>query len=133
MKAIYINDIDQRPYLVEKDKGRDTLSFLQELVEGLIESVNLTSKTDIWVNEEGLFRSDFATNTFASLLAGQGRHLVGPAVMTGVTSDGETVSVDEMFVSMTTDTYGDKTYTVEEVVAIRQSQVSHLRAQGELV
>jgi hypothetical protein len=133
MKAIYINDIDQRPYLVEKEEGRTTLSFLQDLVEGLIESVSLTSRTDLWVNEEGLFRSDFTLNTFASLLAGKGYNLVGPAVMTGVTSDGETVDIDQMFVEMTTDTYGDKTYTVEEVLTIRHDQVDQLRAQGELV
>lgn len=133
MKAIYINDIDQRPYLVEKEEGRTTLSFLQDLVEGLIESVSLNSRSDLWVNEEGLFRSDFTLNTFASLLAGEGYNLVGPAVLTGVTPNGETVQVDNYFINATTDTYGDKTYTVEEVVTIRHNQVDALRAQGELV
>ena len=133
MKAIYINDIDQRPYLVEKEEGRTTLSFLQDLVEGLIESVSLTRKTDIWVNEEGLFRNDFVLNEFASLLAGQGHHLVGPAVLTGVTPNGETTEVDNTFLAMTTETYGPKTYTVEEVVSIRHNQVDELRRRGEMV
>lgn len=132
MKAIYINDIDQRPYLVEKEEGRTTLSFLQDLVEGYIESVSLTRKTDLWLNEEGLYRSDFTLNTFASLLAGEGYKLVGPAVLTGVTPGGETVQVDDYFINATTEAWGDKTYTVEEVVTIRQNQVDELRERGEL-
>ena len=132
MKAIYINDLDQRPYIVEKEEGRTTLSFLQDLVEGYIESVSLTRKTDLWLNEEGLHRSDFTLNTFATLLAGEGYRLVGPAVLTGVTPEGETVEVDDYFIKATTEAWGTKTYTVEEVVTIRQNQVDELRARGEL-
>lgn len=133
MKAIYINDIDQHPYLVEKEDGRDTLSFLQDLVEGYVEAVSLSNKTDIWVNEEGLYRSDFTLNTFASLLAGEGYNLVGPAVMTGVTSNGETTGVSDLFVEMVTEVHGPKTYSAEEVVTIRHHQVDELRKRGEMV
>lgn len=128
MQVIYINDIDMKPYIVEMEEGRDTLSFLQEMVEGLIESVSLDSKTDLWLNEEGLFRDDFFHNEFASFLA-QGTHLRGPAVMTGIDA-GRTVGIDIDFIMMTSLVSDSNVYTASEVVAIRQAQLQEMRAKG---
>lgn len=128
MKVIFLNDIDLRPYVVEKEEGRDTLSFLQELVDGLIESVSLENETDIWVNEEGLYRPDFLTNHFASFLANT--RLVGPAVLTGVTKGGKTVAPGEYFIKTTYLNYGPETYTASEMVALRAKQLDEIREQG---
>jgi hypothetical protein len=127
MKVIYINDLTSHRYLVEKPEGQDTLSFLQSLVEGLIESVSLTPDTDVWVNEEGLFRNDFVSNIGASLLAG--RTLVGPAVLTGH-QNGETVGFPERYWDTS---HLQQTYTAEEVIAIRKQVADALIKRGELV
>lgn len=128
MKVVFLNDIDLRPYVVEKEEGRDTLSFLQELVDGLVESVSVEQGTDIWVNEEGLSRPDFLTNHFASFLAHT--RLVGPAVLTGVTKGGETVAPDKYFIKTTHLTHGPETYTASEIIALRSRQLDEMREQG---
>lgn len=127
MKVIYINDLTSHRYLVEKPEGQDTLSFLQSLVEGLIECVSLTPDTDVWVNEEGLFRNDFVSNIGVSLLAG--RTLVGPAVLTGQ-QNGETVSFPDRYWDTS---HFQQTYTAEEVIAIRKQVADALIKRGELV
>lgn len=136
MKVIYLNDLDGLPYVVEKPEGQDTLPFLQALVEGLIECVSINSSTDVWVNEEGLYRNDFAVNGMATGLArnftGHNYTLVGPAVVAGVTPNGETKSVGSNLLRTIIALHGDETYTVEAVLAIRQEQVEELRLQGAL-
>lgn len=129
MKVIYINDIDMKPYVVEKEEGQTTLALLQELVEGLVEVVSADPGTDLWVNEEGLFRGDFLPNHFASYIT-DGRHLVGPAVLAGVNKKGETISVPTYFTKATWATHGEITYKASEVVAIRAKQLEEMREQG---
>lgn len=101
MKAIYISDLpgDDVPVhvvidMTEAINSRGTLKFLQALTEGLIECVQLDTSVDMWVNEEGLFRPDFVTNSSASRLAirmtGHPYVLRGPAVITRQVN-GETV------------------------------------------
>lgn len=128
MKVIFLNDIDLRPYVVEKEEGRDSLSFLQELVDGLVESVSAEPGIDIWVNEEGLYRPDFFTNHFASFLAGT--RLVGPGVLTGVSKGGETIAIPNYYVKATHDTHGPEVYTATEIMALRAKQLDEMRAQG---
>ena len=127
MKVIYINDLNKRPYLVEKAEGQDTLSFLQTMVDGLIESVAIDSDTDLWVNEEGLFRDDFVMNIVASTASG--RPLVGPAVLTGQ-RNGETVSVPETYLDLAN---FEETFTADEVATIRRKMAETLIAEGTLV
>jgi hypothetical protein len=81
-------------YLVES--GESTLDTLQTLVDGLIECVtadkrSLGFEADVWVNEEGLFRQDFAINLVASFLTG--RQLVGPAVLARSSKEGKTLGL----------------------------------------
>lgn len=76
--------------------GDNTLNTLQTLVEGWVECVNADKRSlgfeaDVWVNEEGLFRQDFAINLVASFLTG--RQLVGPAVLARSNSNGETIGL----------------------------------------
>ena len=80
----------------------DTLETLQRLVDGLVELVTVplapaaaatraARSLDIWVNEEGIRRSDFCVNDHVVAMAqirGLGP-LVGPAVLT-VSADGDT-------------------------------------------
>lgn len=80
------------------DPTKDTLSDLQSLVGGLIECVASTRNRmgfacDVWVNEEGLFREDFAINLVASYLTG--RQLVGPAVICTSDANGYTHGLSE--------------------------------------
>jgi len=133
MLALYLNDLDNKIYIVEGGEGRSTLSLLQDLVEGLVECVSLDTDTDLWVNEEGLYRSDFRLNGRASFLAGDEYHLVGPAVMTGVTSEGETISIHQDFLNLVISELGEKVYSVEDVLTIRHDQVDALRSQGVMV
>jgi hypothetical protein len=123
MKAIYLNDLDGKSYVVQSKQGQSTLDFLQGLVEGLIECVSLDRNTDLWVNEEGLFREDFSLNLRASKLAGDGYALVGPAVIAGIDYDkGETIEVGSEFLRVTL-AGNPNIYSVEEIVALRASQL----------
>lgn len=127
MKVIYINDLNRRPYLVEKSESEDTLTFLQTLVGGLIECVSIDRETDLWVNEEGLFQNDFVTNIVASSLGN--RPLVGPAVLTGQ-KNGATTSVPEQYLDLAN---FEETFTANEVATIRQKMAQALVEAGKLV
>lgn len=106
LRVIYIDDRpDKEPVVVEQRPGQDRLDFLQALVQGLIECVSLNDTTDLWVNEEGLYRNDFTVNKTATLVArmrtGHRYTLVGPAFMTGTDGRGNTTSVtDELIAEM---------------------------------
>jgi hypothetical protein len=129
MKVIYLNDIDLRPYVVEKEEGQSTLALLQELVEGLVESVSVEKGIDLWVNEEGLFRQDFLPNYFAMEIT-TGLHLVGPAVLSGVNKRGDTTSITDYYTEVVWATYGKSVYNSSEVVAIRAKQLEEIREKG---
>ena len=93
MEFLLIRD-NGMAYLVESDDN--TLSTLQTLVDGLIECVNADKRSlgfeaDVWVNEEGLFRQDFAINLVASFITG--RQLVGPVVLARSNSNGATLGL----------------------------------------
>lgn len=101
-------------YLVINDNGdafrvtptnADTYADLSALVDGYIEAVSLPGGVVAWVNEEGLFRQDFALNLVGSLIAlqwtGYAHKLVGPVVFAGekATSSGNiTVPCPEGFI-----------------------------------
>ncbi len=82
-------------YLVINDNGDafrvvptdDTYRDLSTLVDGYIERVSLPGGVDVWLNEEGLMREDFAGNLVASMITrewtGHTYTLVGPAVFAG--------------------------------------------------
>lgn len=128
MKAIYLNDLDGKSYVVESKQGQSSLDFLQSLVDGLIECVSLDSHVDLWVNEEGLFREDFSLNVRASRLAGHGYNLVGPAVMTGQ-KNGETIEIGGEYIRAVLSS--DPTvYSVEAIHAIRADQLDEMRGLG---
>jgi hypothetical protein len=121
--------IEPTGYALVTDTGTDTLATLQLLVDGLVECVTPNPKVlgftaDVWVNEEGLYRSDFSINLLASYLTG--RQLVGPAVLARSTSHGRTVGLTERHLErLTADSlfldYNDgKNWTAEEVVARRE-------------
>jgi hypothetical protein len=78
--------------IVRQEPHETSLSCLQTLVGGLIQIVP-TSKiaADVWVNEEGLFIRQFGINLVASYITG--RQLVGPAVFTSSTKDGDTIGL----------------------------------------
>jgi len=72
--------------------GDNTLHTLQTLVEGLVDLVAFQIEGnyfDLWVNDEGLYRPNFSLNFAATMFAGRG--LVGPAVITRSSDDGETL------------------------------------------
>jgi hypothetical protein len=125
MQVIYINDLDGSPYIVQKPEGQKSLAFLQSLVQGLIESVQLAEGLDLWVNEEGLFRSDFSVNEFATTLAGEGYRLVGPAVIAGYDEEGNTTGVDDDIRTMLS-VFG-KVFSAEEVNAVRAEQLAKIK------
>jgi hypothetical protein len=96
MFAVVISDYDDDLYIVSKPYDMDDLKFLQSLVEGLIERVELTDydeALDMYVNEEGLFDDTFSHNILASEMCH--RYIVGPAVLIRSTPDGDTRSIDD--------------------------------------
>jgi len=124
MKALYISDIPisvpgegaQYSFVIEDTigDGSSTLKFLQTLVEGFVECVSLGKSTDMWVNEEGLFRSDFELNRRASMVAGHGYAIKGPAVITGQ-RNGNTISLTGDLIDDQLALSNGKTYTVEQM------------------
>ena len=78
--------------LVEHPDAPVSLETLQGLVDGYITRV-ATTEFELWVNEEGLLRADFATNVAAQRLLARagapGHRIVGPAVILRDGYDGE--------------------------------------------
>lgn len=81
-------------YELEFD-SETSLKVLQTAVDGLIQPVDITAKLTMWVNEEGLFRSDFEQNILATAFMPDGASpIMGPAVFTGgVDDNGETLGL----------------------------------------
>ena len=114
-------------YLVES--GESTLDTLQTLVDGYIECVTadkhvLGFESDVWVNEEGLFRQDFAINLVASFLTG--RQLVGPAVLARSSKGGKTLGltssninrlIEDGLMLETADEGSGNPYTLDDLLA----------------
>ena len=98
----------------------DTLTALQTLVDGYVESVHV-NPIDIWVNEEGLFRPDFVPNKIASNIANV--RLVGPAVITGIdVNTGETLGLSQKQIDALAKVfylnYAGDTYMLDEIVSV---------------
>lgn len=78
----------------------DTLKAKQDLVGGLIQPLDLTLDTTMWVNEEGILMGlpfNYLATEFASLWY-NGVHLFGTAFITGgIDEDGNTMSLKEEY------------------------------------
>ena len=113
----------------------DTLDTLQRLVDGLVERVAVPSPAalssaaclDMWVNEEGLMRDDFALNDHAAQLAGS--LLVGPVVLAGCDAE-DTTGLDEMLICVLRDALADAGAT-EIPSATTQHAADQQRASRE--
>ena len=86
--------------------GSDSLSDLQTLVDGWIECVGLPGGMDCWVNEEGLYRDDFAYNLLGTYMVrgwtgNPGYHLVGPVVFAAHDDEGNTLPCPAGFIADT--------------------------------
>jgi hypothetical protein len=82
------------------DFSKDSLKVLQTAVDGLIQPVDLDGNVTMWVNEEGLFRSDLAVNPIATGIYTQmydiENPIIGDVVFTGGTdSEGNTLPLGE--------------------------------------
>ena len=79
--------------VTELDISQDSLRTLQTAVDGLIQPVDFYNFT-MWVNEEGLLRSDLERNLIA--LAFYPTPILGTIVFTGgVDEEGETLGLSE--------------------------------------
>ena len=98
-------------YLVVDDNGAavlvaptdNTYADLSTLVDGLIECVALPGQVDAWVNEEGLYRYDFAYNLLGTYMVrgwtgNPTYHLVGPVVFAGHDGEGGTLPCPAWFI-----------------------------------
>jgi hypothetical protein len=109
------------------EEGEGVLEGLQRLVDGAVTCIGTDVirsglALDIWANDEGLLRSDFAVNEKGSLLAGQ--HLVGPVVVADVDDYGNTLSLSARHLNLLRDRLGIKIddnkgvgYTLEALVS----------------
>jgi hypothetical protein len=86
------------------DIAEGSLKKLQSAVDGLIQPVDLDGNVTMWVNEEGLLRSDLEMNDIATSLYAQmydiTNPLMGDVVFTGGTDEeGETLGLGEDYVN----------------------------------
>ncbi len=101
-------------YLVVDDNGAavlvaptdNTYADLSTLVDGLIECVALPGQVDAWVNEEGLYRDDFAYNLLGTYMVrgwtgNPNYHLVGPVVFAAHDDEGNTLPCPAGFIADT--------------------------------
>lgn len=69
------------------DLGAASLGVLQKAVDGLIQPVDLSETITMWVNEEGLLRSDLTPNPLATAfyaeVYGANTPIMGDVVFTG--------------------------------------------------
>ena len=84
----------------------DTYADLSTLVDGMIECVALPGQVDAWVNEEGLYRDDFAYNLLGAYMVlgwtgNPGYHLVGPVVFAAHDDEGNTLPCPAGFIADT--------------------------------
>ena len=91
------------------DPEPDTLKACQVLVDGTVDCIEASIhpgyglEVDVWINDEGRLRDDFDKNFHATRLAGMDTGwppgassvIVGPAVICGADSEGETLGLDE--------------------------------------
>lgn len=95
------------------DIESNTLSQLQNAVDGLIQPIDLEAGITMWVNEEGLFRNDLEANDIATGLYAQmfqiTNPIIGDVVFTGGTDEeGDTLGLADEYVKALTemaDTY----------------------------
>lgn len=86
------------------DIAEDELTKLQSAVDGLIQPIDLDTHATMWVNEEGLFRSDLemneiATAIYAEMYGDIANPLIGDAVFTGGTDEeGETLTLPQEYI-----------------------------------
>ena len=84
----------------------DTYADLSTLVDGMIECGALPGQVDAWVNEEGLYRDDFAYNLLGTYMVrgwtgNPGYHLVGPVVFAAHDDEGNTLPCPAGFIADT--------------------------------
>ena len=79
---------------------RPDLSVLQEHVGGYIEQVQVNDHTALLINENGRF-DELPVNVLATVISGLYPHntIVGPALVVGVTDDGELANIDPAYIS----------------------------------
>lgn len=106
--------------------GDSSLETLQTCVEGWVGVVTGRlggMDVDLWVNEEGLFRHDFAVNPIASIICGQ--TIVGPVVVARSDSEGRTVGFTDAMVERIAITDELSIYpfdrTADQIVASRKA------------
>lgn len=90
------------------DIEHNTLSQLQNAVDGLIQPIDLDANAVMWVNEEGLFRNDLEANDIATSLYAQmyqiTNPIIGDVVFTGGADDnGDTLGLTEEYVKALTE------------------------------
>jgi hypothetical protein len=86
------------------DIAEGSLKKLQSAVDGLIQPIDLDANVTMWVNEEGLLRSDLEMNDIATSLYAQmydiTNPLMGDVVFTGGTDgEGETLGLGDDYVN----------------------------------
>ena len=93
---------------------KDTsLAVLQKAVDGYVECISLASDADMWCNDEGKFREDFAENPRAQALFdrafGPGLDVIaGPVVITrGADAFGETIPLGSVEVAKLRSFFGE--------------------------
>ena len=128
MDFVYINDLTGEMLAVRKPDDMATLPFLQTLVDGYIECVSLDRTTDLWLNEEGLFRDDFRVNRIATTFRGAGYQtpLVGPAVLATSNSRGETLGAPQLYLSTAKLDENGKPFSPDKIVAMRNAQAKQV-------
>lgn len=75
-----------------------SLSDVQNICHGLVESISLPYNIDLWVNEEGTITSEYQINLLLMWDEDHRYHqlIFGPVLLTGVDSEGKMTSLNEL-------------------------------------
>lgn len=129
MEFLFINDIDDRPYIVEKPADMTTIEFFEYLVGGSVKclsSFDPDSVHNMWVNIDGSNRDDFFFNKFASFIYENGGNddaVFGPVVYASQNGFGDILPPNEAFIQLTRIRFGEHRYSGSEMKALREAQM----------
>lgn len=131
MVYLYISEFGDAIPVTVNEAG--SLSTLQTCVEGYVQVVTGRlggMNVDLWVNEEGLFRSDFSVNPIASMICGQ--TIVGPVVITRCDKEGNTIGFTDNMMERISQEMMIYPFdqTADQIVASRQAFIESQTAKA---
>jgi hypothetical protein len=108
MKMIYMTLKVGEPPVIHNEEVADTYQLVSGAVEGYIEALRISETCVLWINEEGKIH-DLKPNFMLTDRAGnQVDYVSGNVIFTGVTEEGDTVSLSEEDIALIQERFTDR-------------------------